>query len=139
MSTDKADCEAVQGDVTGMAIPPGLDYTAMVDYAVKYWTNYNPAYRSIAGNDCTNFISQVLRASGWVQFKFALWTDDDNWWCNGLNQTRSCAGAENWSHFAPQRTTPTTSRVPAKQTGRGTGWRRRQSRRGRTPTRLLDC
>lgn len=100
----------LQGAISVMAIPPGLNYTAMVNYAVKYWTNYNPAYRSFAGShgDCTNFISQVLREGGWA-FKTGLWTDDNNWWYNALNQTHSWAGAENWSHFAPQRTTALTN------------------------------
>ncbi len=97
---------AQPGELSVAAIPLGLDYTAMVNYAVKYWDNYNSAYRSFAGSggDCTNFISQVLHEGGWA-FKLGLWFDDSNWWYSELNQTRSWAGAENWSHFAPQRTT----------------------------------
>jgi hypothetical protein len=91
-----------------MAIPCCLNYTSMVNYAYKYWDNYNTAYRNFAANggggDCTNFISQALRAGGW-QDKLGLWFDDNNWWYNSSNQTHSWAGAENWSHFAPQRTT----------------------------------
>ena len=74
----------------------------MVTYAVKYWDNYNSAYRDFSANgghgDCTNFISQVLREGAWA-FKTGLWTDDNNWWYNALNQTHSWAGAENWSHL----------------------------------------
>ncbi len=47
----------------------GYDYKAMVAYAQKYWNNYNPAYPDFngqgAGGDCTNFVSQALKAGGW--------------------------------------------------------------------------
>ncbi|MEU1409970.1 amidase domain-containing protein, partial [Streptomyces sp. NPDC005728] len=45
------------------------DYKAMVSYATKYWNNYNPDYPDYnghgAGGDCTNFVSQSLKAGGW--------------------------------------------------------------------------
>lgn len=44
------------------------DYAAMATYAETYWKNYNPAYRSFnaVGGDCTNYLSQVLKAGGWT-------------------------------------------------------------------------
>jgi hypothetical protein len=33
-------------------------------YADQYWSILNPSYRYISDNDCTNFISQVLKAGG---------------------------------------------------------------------------
>ncbi|MEU1409434.1 amidase domain-containing protein, partial [Streptomyces sp. NPDC005728] len=45
------------------------DYKAMVAYATKYWKNYNTSYPDYngqgAGGDCTNFVSQSLKAGGW--------------------------------------------------------------------------
>ena len=100
------DGKGIPSGITPMAIPPGLNYTAMVNYAVKFWDNYNPTYRSFAGSggDCTNFISQIMREGGWT-FVLGLWNDDTHWWYNALNQTHSWAGAQNWANFAPTRTT----------------------------------
>lgn len=38
--------------------------TAMKDYAWKWALDYNPNYRKYS-NDCTNFMSQAVRAGGW--------------------------------------------------------------------------
>ncbi len=53
--------------LTAMAIPAGLNYLAMINYALAHWGGagapYNSNYRdfSNSGGDCTNFISQALR------------------------------------------------------------------------------
>ncbi len=79
----------------------GYNYAAMAAYAEKYWRNYNPAYRSYnsAGGDCTNFISQALKAGGW---KDEPGTDSDyrKWWSNSSSQSISWVGANEWSWFA---------------------------------------
>ncbi|MFE2311458.1 amidase domain-containing protein, partial [Streptomyces sp. NPDC059411] len=76
------------------------DYAAMAKYAEKYWSSYNPAYRKFngAGGDCTNFVSQALKAGGW---KNAPGTTSDyrNWWYDGAQQTDSWVGANEWSWF----------------------------------------
>ena len=40
--------------------------TNAVNYAKKYWNNYNPNYRNFnsVGGDCANFVSQCLKAGG---------------------------------------------------------------------------
>ena len=83
--------------------PAGMNYRAIIEYAWRYWDNYNPDYRSFS-QDCTNFISQALRAGGWPYDHGAYW-GDGNWWYRGTLQTHSWAGTENWSWFAPKRTT----------------------------------
>ncbi|WP_165952566.1 amidase domain-containing protein [Kribbella albertanoniae] len=80
----------------------GYCYTCMVDYATRYWENYNSRYRSWS-TDCTNFVSQTMRAGGWA-YDYGLYTNNANWWYNSLNQTRSWPAAENFSRFAPKRT-----------------------------------
>lgn len=91
------------GEANTTAVPPsGLNYNAMVDYAVKYWDVYNTNYRSFT-NDCTNFISQALRAGGWRN-DYGWYRSSSNWWYHSGNQTFTWAGAENWSRFAPKRT-----------------------------------
>jgi hypothetical protein len=35
-----------------------------VQYAERWWNDFNPAFMKIDGNDCTNFISQCLYAGG---------------------------------------------------------------------------
>ena len=46
------------------------DPSAAVEYARKYWNNYNPDYHNYAndGGDCANFVSQCLIAGG-LNFK----------------------------------------------------------------------
>jgi hypothetical protein len=83
---------------TGMS---SSNKSKVVAYANKYWSSYNTSYRSWAssGSDCTNFVSQAMKAGGWAH-DTGLWNDDHNWWYNSLNQTHSWAGAENWYKFA---------------------------------------
>ncbi|MFJ9648328.1 amidase domain-containing protein [Streptomyces sp. NPDC004244] len=76
------------------------DYAAMAKYAEKYWSNYNPAYRKFngAGGDCTNFISQALKAGGWKAVPGSS-TDYRNWWYDGTRQSDSWVGANEWAWF----------------------------------------
>jgi hypothetical protein len=83
----------------------GNNYTAMAAYAQKYWSHYNPGYRQFngAGGDCTNFISQSLKAGGW-QFASGWASDyDHTWWYSASNpatQSWSWNGVNEWSWFA---------------------------------------
>jgi hypothetical protein len=70
----------------------------VVNYANAYWSNYNTSYRSFT-NDCTNFVSQAMRAGGWADNN-GPYIDDHYWWYSALNQTFSWAGAENWYKYA---------------------------------------
>ncbi|MFJ3876314.1 amidase domain-containing protein [Streptomyces sp. NPDC090077] len=76
------------------------DYNAMAKYAEKYWSNYNPAYRKFNGNggDCTNFISQALKAGGWKPVPGTS-SDYRNWWYDGTRQSDSWVGANEWAWF----------------------------------------
>lgn len=51
---------------------PDALITAQTDYALRYWSDYNPDFLAISGNDCVNFTSQGLLARGW--------TMDADWW-----------------------------------------------------------
>ncbi|MEV6685045.1 amidase domain-containing protein [Streptomyces sp. NPDC051130] len=76
------------------------DYAAMASYAEKYWSNYNPSYRKFtgAGGDCTNFISQALKAGGWKAVPGST-SDYRNWWYDGTRQSDSWVGANEWAWF----------------------------------------
>ncbi|MFD9359657.1 amidase domain-containing protein [Streptomyces sp. NPDC060031] len=76
------------------------DYAAMAKYAEKYWSSYNPAYRKFngAGGDCTNFISQALKAGGWKAVPGST-SDYRNWWYDGARQSDSWVGANEWAWF----------------------------------------
>ncbi|OPF80216.1 hypothetical protein VT50_0213770 [Streptomyces antioxidans] len=76
------------------------DYAAMASYAEKYWQNYNPAYRKFneAGGDCTNFVSQSLKAGGWAN-KSGDAEDYRSWWYDTSYQSTSWVGANEWSWF----------------------------------------
>ncbi|MGW4981454.1 amidase domain-containing protein [Streptomyces mirabilis] len=81
----------------------GYDYKAMAAYAAKYWNNYNSAYPNFngqgAGGDCTNFVSQSLKAGGWKHVPG--YTDDfHKWFGNSDIQSDSFVGVNEFSWFA---------------------------------------
>ncbi|MFJ6723828.1 MULTISPECIES: amidase domain-containing protein [unclassified Streptomyces] len=92
----------------------GLDYNAMATYAKQYWSNYNPAYPNFngqgAGGDCTNFVSQSLKAGGWKHVPGYVY-DYTRWFGNADIQSHSFVGVNEWSWFAQnsKRTTPLTN------------------------------
>ncbi|MGW6733290.1 amidase domain-containing protein [Streptomyces sp. NPDC055013] len=89
----------------------GLDYPAMATYAKQYWSNYNPAYPNFngqgAGGDCTNFVSQSLKAGGWKHVPGYVY-DYTRWFGNADIQSHSFIGVNEWSWFA-QNSKRTTS------------------------------
>ncbi|MFJ2743605.1 amidase domain-containing protein [Streptomyces sp. NPDC087440] len=87
------------GEKTTLAA--SYNYYEMANYAERHWKNYNKSYRrfSDVGGDCTNFISQALRAGGWAH-DTGLYTDYRNWWYNSLNQSRSWVNVNYWASFA---------------------------------------
>lgn len=66
------------------------DRRAAVQYAERWWNSYNPAYR-VFDVDCTNFISQCLRAGG-APMRGAP-VRDRGWWYTGDNWSFSWAVA----------------------------------------------
>lgn len=82
----------------GTTAMKAYSYSAMANYATKYWRNYNSAYRRMT-NDCTNFISQAMRAGGWAM-NSGWYRSNSSWWYNSLNQSFPWGGAENWYWFA---------------------------------------
>ncbi|MER6027992.1 amidase domain-containing protein [Streptomyces sp. NPDC001851] len=87
------------------------DYTAMVAYATKYWSHYNPAYPNYNGEtdggDCTNFVSQSLKAGGWKHVP-GYTNDFHKWFGNADIQSDSFVGVNEFSWFAlsSKRVTP---------------------------------
>ncbi len=79
------------------------DYQAMAAYAKKYWSNYNPDYPNFngqgAGGDCTNFVSQSLKAGGWKHVP-GYTTDFHKWFGNNEIQSDSFIGVNEFSWFA---------------------------------------
>ncbi|MEU6991092.1 amidase domain-containing protein [Streptomyces sp. NPDC046465] len=76
------------------------DYSAAAKYAEKYWRSYNPAYRKFngTGGDCTNFVSQALKAGGWKPVPGSAY-DYRNWWYESANQSTSWVGVNEWAWF----------------------------------------
>ncbi|MFF8727586.1 amidase domain-containing protein [Streptomyces sp. NPDC015171] len=79
------------------------DYKAMVAYAAKYWNKYNADYPDFngqgAGGDCTNFVSQSLKAGGWKHVP-GYTTDFHKWFGNSEIQSDSFVGVNEFSWFA---------------------------------------
>jgi hypothetical protein len=86
-------------------------YKAMAAYAEKYWNVYNKDYPDFngqgAGGDCTNFVSQSLKAGGWKHVPGYVY-DYTKWFGNAEIQSHSFIGVNEWSWFAQnsKRTTP---------------------------------
>lgn len=59
---------------------------AAVDYARKWWNSANPAYPTFQ-DDCTNFISQCLRAGGATMTGYP--NRSKGWWIQGRNWSYS--------------------------------------------------
>ncbi|MFI8088665.1 amidase domain-containing protein [Streptomyces sp. NPDC086080] len=78
------------------------DYKAMAAYAEKHWRDYNPDYPSFdgqgAGGDCTNFVSQSLKAGGWKHVPGYVY-DYTRWFGNASIQSHSFIGVNEWSWF----------------------------------------
>ncbi|MFE9094172.1 amidase domain-containing protein [Streptomyces sp. NPDC007264] len=81
----------------------GYDYKAMAAYAAKYWKSYNPDYPDFngqgAGGDCTNFVSQSLKAGGWKHVP-GYTNDFHKWFGNSEIQSDSFVGVNEFSWFA---------------------------------------
>ncbi|MFF3611572.1 amidase domain-containing protein [Streptomyces sp. NPDC002580] len=79
------------------------DYKAMAAYAAKYWKTYNTAYPDFngegAGGDCTNFVSQALKAGGWKHVP-GYTNDFHKWFGNADIQSDSFIGVNEFSWFA---------------------------------------
>ncbi|MFG2131650.1 amidase domain-containing protein [Streptomyces sp. NPDC048751] len=79
------------------------DYKAMAAYAEKYWNVYNQDYPDFnghgAGGDCTNFVSQSLKAGGWKHEPGYVY-DYTKWFGNKDIQSDSFVGVNEWSWFA---------------------------------------
>jgi hypothetical protein len=79
------------------------DYKAMAAYAAKYWQHYNPDYPDFNGEadggDCTNFVSQSLKAGGWKHVP-GDGTDFHKWFGNSEIQSNSFVGVNEFSWFA---------------------------------------
>ncbi|MEU4086519.1 amidase domain-containing protein [Streptomyces aureus] len=85
------------------------DYAAMATYAETYWKNYNPAYRSFnsVGGDCTNYLSQSLKAGGWTTVA-SSGEEYGTWNYTASTQTDTWVGVNEWSWFTQtaKRSTP---------------------------------
>jgi hypothetical protein len=88
-----------------------FDYKAIATYAEKYWSTYNTAYPNFnghtGGGDCTNFVSQSLKAGGWKHVPGYVY-DYTKWFGNAEIQSDSFVGVNEWSWFA-QNSKRTTS------------------------------
>jgi hypothetical protein len=87
-----------------------LNRTAIVNYAYKYAKSYNSTYNDYggqqAGGDCTNFVSQAMRAGGWTDVK-GFYTLNYVWWFtskwNYPSQSHTWINAHLWFTFTSSR------------------------------------
>jgi hypothetical protein len=75
--------------------------SAAASYAYTWALSRNPAYRSFAA-DCTNFVSQAVRAGNWWDVS-GWYLSMEAWWYNYLNQSRPWVNAHYWYLFTYSR------------------------------------
>ncbi|MFI6861927.1 amidase domain-containing protein [Streptomyces sp. NPDC050421] len=97
--------ELLNSSTTDVGLQAGYDYNKIVAYANKYWKSPNKGSYRTYGNDCTNFISQAMKAGGWgiVGPTDAGWRSNNAKWFYTIFVERTSytwAGAENWYWFA---------------------------------------
>ncbi|WFN90175.1 amidase domain-containing protein [Arcanobacterium wilhelmae] len=68
----------------------GYSITKAISYAERHATNPNPTYRYFAGNDCANFVSQIMKAGGF--------TENDQWRSGNGRPTRSWSVANDFAN-----------------------------------------
>lgn len=98
-ASDTTPLSDTRGDSKAAA---SYSYTKMVAYADKYWKRHNSDYRTY-GTDCTNFISQAMRAGGWKPVGAIAPRTNNKFWFYGSNTlltSYTWAAAENWYWFA---------------------------------------
>ncbi|RII40939.1 hypothetical protein DWB68_15345 [Galactobacter valiniphilus] len=71
---------------------------AAVAYARKHALSYNSNYHKYSGKDCTNFVSQAMRAGGWSQTGGTKW-DVGAWWHGGVWDSNAWTVAETFYKF----------------------------------------
>ncbi|MFZ1241477.1 MAG: amidase domain-containing protein [Anaerolineae bacterium] len=82
-----------------------INRSAVVNYAYQYWQNYNTSVypRSFGGygqgGDCTNFVSQAMRAGGWSPTGGWDWRSPSEWWYGALTQTYTWVNVNNFYSF----------------------------------------
>jgi hypothetical protein len=79
-----------------------VNRSAVASYATTYWSSYNRSYRSFSPTDCTNFVSQAVRAGGWPDVP-GWYRSTPYWWYNALNQTWTWVNAHYWALFTYNR------------------------------------
>jgi hypothetical protein len=72
------------------------DRLKAVQYAERWWNSYNPAYIKFE-NDCTNFISQCLRAGGAPMRGYP--NRGNGWWMQNNNWSYSWAVAHSLKNY----------------------------------------
>ncbi|WP_157721687.1 amidase domain-containing protein [Tumebacillus avium] len=69
-------------------------------YAELWWNGFNPAYAKMEGNDCTNYISQVVHAGGMPQIHSG--SRSNGWWYRGKNWSFSWTVAHSFKLALPR-------------------------------------
>ncbi|MGZ4105836.1 MAG: amidase domain-containing protein [Tumebacillaceae bacterium] len=83
-------------DLHGTKTPRGAmrgryDRVRAYKYSELWWNSYNPQFQRMSGNDCTNFISQVLWAGGMPMVNTG--SRSSGWWYGGKSWSYSWAVA----------------------------------------------
>ncbi len=86
------------------ALLSGVD--RQLNYVLRYWKTYNPAYEVVADNDCVDFASQALLARGWGQT--SPWTHDADDVYDSGDAWLSSTAMRDWLSGAPERATALT-------------------------------
>lgn len=73
---------------------------AAVNYALTHAYNYNSNYRSFAPTDCANFISQCIKAGGFVEkYRFGTEGSCEYWWYRGSRNSQTWTTANGLKRY----------------------------------------
>lgn len=66
-----------------------------VVYAEQYWNTNNPAFQTFSSNDCTNYVSQCLRAGGFPMMQTNR--RDQGWWYRHAQSRPNDSWSYSWA------------------------------------------
>ena len=98
-----SETEDLSGDIeTFQVFANGYNNSNAVNYAYKWTDNYKNlrntsqyGYYSVSANDCTNFVSQCLKAGG-MKNRSGLYTSKNAWYYNDTKPSHTWGGAQNF-------------------------------------------
>lgn len=96
----REDLSHVQANARSMALP---NTQAAIDYAIRHATAPNRGYTYWPNGDCTNFVSQILHASGIRMDVSGSLNPNQGWWISSNSASYSWIRADTFTRYMGRR------------------------------------